>query len=116
MKDVYNGEWTIPAYTAMCLWEEYVTSEDGEYPYLENFVRSHGVNATRDLVLGWVELCDMAWLVAAAHGYDEAFDWDFVPMFIRLAIADPKASGEDIGKAILDGWKYEQETRKGAKK
>lgn len=115
MQDVYNGEWTLPAYTAMCLWEEFITAEEGTYPHFDNMRVNHGSHATRDAFLMLVPICDTAWIVAAAHGYDEAFDWDFVPQFLILWSANQRATGEEIGKAIVEGWSYAEAQRKARK-
>lgn len=114
MNDVYNGDWKTPAHTAMCLWEEVMFDTD-KYPFIDAYREGSGINATRELILNLVEKCDEAWLVAAAHGYDLAFDWDFVPMFLILWCARQNASGEEIGHAILDGWKHANDQRKGGK-
>lgn len=116
MTDAYNGEWTIPAHTAMCLWEEVITADQGTYPFFERYRDGHGANATRELIISLVEKCDEAWIMAAAHGYDYSFDWDFVPMFLTLWCAKQDATGEELGRAILDGWKYAQKRFNGESK
>ncbi len=106
MMDTYNGEWKTPAFTAMCLWEEVITSDCGTYPELEIFREDHGSCAARDQILGLVEHCDEAWLWAAANGWDGgAFDWDFVPQYLALWTADRTATAETIGMTILNTWK-----------
>ena len=74
------------AETAMCLWEYFL--EDEPKNYLE-YREENGACDTRMHVLSWAEACDAAWKHAVeTRGYDEPFDWHFVPTWCNRCLSD----------------------------
>ena len=74
------------AWTALCIWEWLLTYED-EYPGYEAYRSGNGVMETRDRVLEIAIALDQVWLVfreLTGDNYDGAFDFEFVPMFLKL--------------------------------
>ena len=77
------------AVTAMCLWEAWLeirnTSTPGDLvaEEMERLQGEHGVASIREVVLGLVPACELAWKAAHALGYDDCFDWEFCPDFLR---------------------------------
>lgn len=72
-----------PLVTAMVIWEE-ILDEGNDFDVLG------GVCATRDHFAKMVPEVEQAFHYALTLGYDEPFDWDFVPWFLTLLDDDLK--------------------------
>jgi len=78
---VYSEE---SATTAMCMWEWFLTSSEF---CRDHFKHPEGACATRDNFLQHAHVLDEAWSIAnKEHGYDDAFDWEFVPDFMGWVV------------------------------
>lgn len=68
---------------AMCLWEEALDKPE----IMERLKDGEGAVAARDYVQTVLApLCDLSWQYAIrVLGYDDAFDWEFVPEFLKQA-------------------------------
>jgi hypothetical protein len=74
------------AWTALCIWEWLLTYEK-EYPGYESYREGNGVMETRDRVLEIAIALDQVWEEfhkLTDDVYDGAFDFEFVPMFLKL--------------------------------
>ena len=74
-------------FTAMCIWEALLgTDHHLGFEYSKEQV---GWAATRSYAAEFAEPCNDAWEYANKHlGYDDSFDWDWVPLFIKNGISD----------------------------
>lgn len=100
------------ALTAMCLWEalvtNYLTSQSSSNAYLIK-LEEVGTCQLRSIVLNTLAPAVEVAYSAVSDSYDEPFDWEFVPVFLRFAepvlacglfaISTPDAKG--IGQKIL---------------
>lgn len=67
--------------TAMCLWEEVLNiRRDPNVTYAFDMV---GTSAIRNQIGTMAEACDADYQAAVATGYDDCFDWEFVPGWIH---------------------------------
>tara|TARA_R110002072_G_scaffold151470_1_gene300769 strand:- start:6333 stop:6884 length:552 start_codon:yes stop_codon:yes gene_type:complete len=76
---------------AMSVWEAFVVSEsDQEFPGLEVIREQHGMATAREFVANLALTVHVGWLIAHQNGrgFDDAFDWQFCPWFLRNCI-DP---------------------------
>jgi hypothetical protein len=74
-------------FTAMCIWEALLGTENHlGFEYSKEQV---GWAATRSIAGEFAEPCNDAWEYANKHlGYDDSFDWDWVPRFMTHCISD----------------------------
>ena len=71
--------------TAMCLWEEIVTNQDGPWKVCrERF----GTWTLRSAVAGLAGACDTDWLRLGHNAQDALgdFDWQFVPFWLTHCV------------------------------
>ena len=80
------------AVTAMILWEEAIASLPNDRPPEQmhatwpTWLRGGGAAANRDECLRLAPFVDAAWEYAAErYEYDDCFDWEFVPAFVKEA-------------------------------
>ncbi len=79
---------------AMCLWEDVLDSLGmparelhRHHDAVINARRSRGTAALRWLVAALAEPCHRAWEHAQrAHGYEDCFDWEWCPWFLRHCV------------------------------
>lgn len=86
---IYNHEDVV---TAMCIWEEIQDrirrSKPGDrwWRLMDN---CGGACATRDWVVDELLLAvNVGYELASSRGFDEPFDWEFVPRFLDKAIGE----------------------------
>lgn len=75
-------------FTAMCIWEALLGTDNHlGFEYSKEQV---GWAATRSIAGEFAEPCNDAWEYAHKHlGYDDSFDWDWVPQWL-IAIITPE--------------------------
>jgi len=74
-------------FTAMCIWEALLETRD--HPGFEYSKEQVGWAVTRSIAGVFAEPCNDAWEYAHDHlGYDDSFDWDWVPRFVKLCVTD----------------------------
>lgn len=99
------------AYNAMCAWEWWL--EEGYDRFGQIF---EGQHAAREYFQSIAPQLEMAWQIARRHGYEDCFDWEFVPEFLSAAIS-AEWSGlcpdwPDIAKKIAAGMHRKPTTRR----
>ena len=71
---------------AACMWEHVLEQiqrhKGGVNPWLE-YREAYGVAALREKVISHAPTLDEKYREAVANGYDEAFDWEFVPQYME---------------------------------
>lgn len=71
------------AFSAACLWEHFLENID-DYSY---FRRRAGMAQFRDNVCQMARPVEEAYIrVVDIYGYDDCFDWEFVPLFINTCV------------------------------
>lgn len=83
-------EWLCEA--ACCLWEEVLRilnkPDHPNWAKVNAAREGEGMSAFRlNVISEWVEACNEDYRVAVETGYDDCFDWDFVPDWIAKRIA-----------------------------
>lgn len=90
-------------FTAMCIWEALLGTEN--HPGFEFSKEQVGWAVTRSIAGEFAEPCNDAWEYANKHlGYDDSFDWDWVPRFMthcingdfQLKFTDAKTAAETV--------------------
>jgi hypothetical protein len=90
-------------FTAMCIWEALL--EDRCHLGFEYSKEQVGWAQTRSIAGEFAEPCNEAWEYAHKHlGYDDSFDWDWVPRFMthcvnqefQLKFTETKAAAERV--------------------
>lgn len=95
MENLYAPE---PLLTVMCLWE-FVLADlgtRGPSPY-GDFLSQNGTAGLRERIASFAPSCDAAYAYAVQLGYDDAFDWEFVPRFMSLCITE--------GLEVRENWR-----------
>lgn len=72
------------AEAAACLWEEVL--ENRERPDVRAAFEHRGCADLRATVCGWAEPVHRDWEQASANGYDDPFDFEFVPAWIKANV------------------------------
>ena len=73
---------------AVCLWEvtlEWLNNDnlqDECVAKLDSYRYRHGTASLRLAIMNLAKQCEADYQVAAAAGYDDAFDWDFTPAWL----------------------------------
>lgn len=68
--------------TAMCMWEETIGPLSNN-PEVQIVFEQQGTCEVRDMILSHATQCHDDWERAQAAGYDDCFDWDWVPKWMR---------------------------------
>ncbi len=100
------------AEAAMCLWENAlhrrIDDDDGLYDWLRG---GEGAACARDMCLRLAADIELAYKTAVDEGFDDCFDWEFVPRWAEYAMEATMelrlgdAVNVDIGFAIAKEWK-----------
>jgi hypothetical protein len=85
----------VRALAALCVWEEIIENPES-YPGVENYRANHGVCETRDRVIEMARVISEAWAAALARGYDDPFDFEFVPLALRYGSSAANADAPSI--------------------
>lgn len=72
---------------ACCLWEEVLQLLDRNHKQLDEIREAEGMSALRLKVVGWVDELEADYKKAVADGYDDSFDWEFVPAWINTKLS-----------------------------
>lgn len=98
---------------ALCMWEHAVTP-DGlmnikSKPFLDWLAGEEGYAHARMAVIHLAPFCEISYIWAKHNGYDDCFDWEFVPAWCQYAMKRTPAviSAEwaiSIGKSIYEDW------------
>ena len=82
---------------ALCIWEYAlhckVINDETVYDWLRG---DEGAAAARDMCIDLASDLDTSYHVATSLGYDDSFDWEFVPAWVRLAMDIPLRLGTSI--------------------
>lgn len=70
---------------AMCAWEHVAEQARKGGNKWADYARPYGIAALRGHVAGLAATVHEAWEAAMSVGFDESFDWDFVPLFLEHA-------------------------------
>lgn len=74
-------------FTAMCIWEALL--ETRKHPGFEYSKEQVGWAQTRSDAADFSEPCHRAYEYAHKHlGYDDSYDWDWVPRFVTMCVND----------------------------
>jgi len=77
-----NGEAQDRAFTAMCLWESILNG-----PAMDQLKpEDRGTGELREFVASLTYVADKAYQIALAVGYDDCFDWEFIPSFVSRCV------------------------------
>lgn len=91
------------ARTAMCLWEALLEVQIDTAN--RNVIGElGGAYAARDLCLDLAIPCNDCWEIANALGYDDSFDWNFVPQWLDLYLASGRPASEAEWQAANRDW------------
>lgn len=73
---------------ALCLWEECINRQWRGDNRLFDWLRGgEGVASARDMCILWGPDLEVCWKIAHEHfGFDDSFDWEFVPRWASLAM------------------------------
>lgn len=71
---------------AACLWEEALALLQKNDPEWLEAQQSHGYSSLRYDVIQMARACHEDWLVAEKAGYDDPFDWEFVPAWLAANV------------------------------
>jgi len=85
------------AEAAMCLWEDCLRRcGNGEGDAVFDWLRcEEGAAAARQKCLELAEVVELSYDIAFADGYDDSFDWEFVPRWLDLAMEQTAEFRED---------------------
>lgn len=105
-----SPEYTVSeAEAAMCLWEEVLAALSSGKGLDWAFARqlTEGTVVLRSHILDLAKPCHEAWTIAhqEGKGFDEPFDWEFVPWFLRNAVdedGDLKPDWKDLAMKMGD--------------
>jgi hypothetical protein len=101
-------------YTAMCLWEAVLEDQDGPWSYAR---KVSGTHTLRDSIASLAAACDEDWQALdppeseECHPSLEVFDWEFCPVWLRVAVdyhTLPEARPAAERLAALKAWRPEQ--------
>lgn len=88
-----GGDCTFPYYTydhveaAMCLWEECLHQRTMGNNVLWDWLRGNeGAANARDMCINFAKDIEKSYRVARDCGFDDSFDWEFVPRWAALAM------------------------------
>ena len=71
---------------AVCLWEACL---DNNFQHYARFREDNGAAETRDRVVSFAKQCHDAWVIANEKlGFQDPFDWEWCPRFLRLCVDD----------------------------
>lgn len=93
---------------AMCIWEYALLCRIEDDDSVYNFLRcGEGASKARLMCIDLAMVCEEAYNAAFKAGFDDSFDWEFVPMFVRAAMKANPAEinnlsvwAKDVGIAI----------------
>jgi hypothetical protein len=102
---------------ALCIWEYCLllrndTDDDSVFDWLRG---GEGAATARNMCIQLAKDCDRSYTVAAALGYDDSFDWEFVPRWVTEAMHISEFAGLEgpwidyIGRRIYDEFRLEHE-------
>ena len=77
--------------TAACLWEACLKFKDADNSIghiVSNWFEIKGTAEVRSTVISWHAECDAAYTAAVATGYDDSFDWEFVPQWLATKLRE----------------------------
>lgn len=101
---------------ALCIWEYCLLCRDADDDSVFDWLRGgEGAALARNMCIMLAKDCDASYAVAVALGYDVAFDWEFVPRWVREAMhLSTFASLEGpwidyMGRRIYDEFRLEHE-------
>jgi hypothetical protein len=84
---------TVEIYTrdecegAMCLWEYCLLQRSNDDDSVFDWMRGgEGAANARDMCIDLASDLEQSYRVAKAFGYDDCFDWDFVPRWVSIAM------------------------------
>ncbi|MCW3782484.1 hypothetical protein [Defluviimonas salinarum] len=80
--------------TAACLWEQCIEPTHALFRGVQALRDIHGTVDVRAGIVGLSEACDIVYETARGLGYDDSFDWEFCPLFLRHCTTadDPEAT------------------------
>lgn len=97
---------------ALCLWEECIRRRQlGDDEFFDWLRGGEGAANARDMCVQLAKDCETSYQVARECGFDDSFDWEFVPLWVNLAITitnehEMKAPWIDyMGRRIYYDWK-----------
>lgn len=77
---------------ALCIWEVAVDpratdhiKKRGEGMFVDWMKEGEGFAHARDNAVHLAKFCELAYIYAKHHGFDDSFDWEFVPRFCDRA-------------------------------
>lgn len=72
---------------ALCIWEYSIAcQQQGDDSVFEWLAGGEGAACARSQCISLGNDCDESYQRAVTLGYDECFDWEFVPRWVRLAM------------------------------
>jgi hypothetical protein len=78
----------------MCLWEEvHGRITDDNFPDWVQAREAVGTAAMRSCCADMVEQLEADWVLAQERGYDDSFDWEFVPVWVNLNVEFDPVNG-----------------------
>lgn len=93
MKYVLNNHEDVPYYTeehmdaALCIWEycmfRRIRNDESVFDWLRG---GEGAAAARDMCIRLAKDCEKSYQIANHLGFDDSFDWEFVPAWVELAM------------------------------
>lgn len=97
------------AYNAACLWEDFLSNCQAENDLFYAVRSAVGMAECRDRLVDLAEPVERAWLFARENGFDDPFDWEFVPWFMRNCVTDRLAMVSDWEERIADTCAFRRE-------
>lgn len=91
-------EWLSDAYksltyTAMCIWEELITNDSPDAPWVE-WRNINGTASLRDAAAELAVYAEALWESLPGHEKDDLiFDWEWIPGWLALCVDWSDASG-----------------------
>lgn len=100
-----KGNLTI---VAMVIWENVLeriggTGDSGDQQAAATIVEAEGACTARELFADMAAPMDQAWSIATSLGYDDPFDWDFVPAILDQIL--PAMAKYPIALPTGEEWK-----------
>jgi hypothetical protein len=109
MNETYTRDETE---AAMCIWEfcldRRTVGEEDVFDWLRG---GEGAAAARDMCILLAPDCERSYLIAKGEGYDDNFDWNFVPTWVRKGMEHSREAYlnevwvKNVGLAIAHEWK-----------
>ena len=99
---------------ALCIWEYALSPVDqgrNDEKFLDWLKQGEGWAQARTTVMDITSLCEIAYVWAKHHGYDDCFDWQFVPAWCQFAMRRILPSDLNETWAIQTGFRIYKEWR-----